>query len=127
MAPVPEQEQCRAAVGMTHRVPVTQCLNQMRNILVPSSREVPWGDARRAQPVPFPQCQQLRVGVDVWWVTDLTLISGRREPAPTLCFEPAEDPPASFSFPQPRNTLVPLHTDSHLSGATGLCQSRSPA
>lgn len=59
MAPVPEQGQGKA-VCMTHTVPVTQWLNQMRNVLVLSSRKVHWGDARRAQPVLFPQCQQLR-------------------------------------------------------------------
>lgn len=40
MAPVPEQGQCKAAVCMTHTVLVTQGLNQMRNVLVPSSRKV---------------------------------------------------------------------------------------
>lgn len=92
MAPVPEQGQCKAAVCMTHTVLVTQGLNQMRNVLVPSSRKVHWGDARMAQPVLFPQCQQLRVGVAVWWVTSLTLIAGGRETAPTVCFEPASCP-----------------------------------
>lgn len=109
MAPVPEQGQCKAPVCMTHTVPVTQWLNQMRSVLVPSSGKVHRRDARRAQPALFPQCQQLRAGVDVWWVTDLTLSSlGGEKQHPH--FEPVEQPPAPFTSPQPHNTSVPLST-----------------
>lgn len=48
MAPVPEQGQCKAPVCMTHTVPVTQWLNQMRSVLVPSSGKVHQRDAGRA-------------------------------------------------------------------------------
>lgn len=89
MAPVPGQGQCTAAVCVIHTMPVTQWLNQMRNVLVPSPRKVHWGDARRAQPVPFPQCQQLRVGVDVWWVTDLRLSHLREKSSSTHAVLPA--------------------------------------
>lgn len=107
---------------------VTLWLNQMRNVLVPSSRKVPWGDARRAQPLLFPQCQQLRVGGDVWCVTDLTL---------SLLGEEKQHPHCALSqlnillplLPLPSLitllSLCHLHPDSHLSGATGLCQRRS--
>lgn len=109
MAPVPEQGQCKAPVCMTHTVPVTQWLNQMRSVLVPSSGKVHQRDAGRAQPALFPQCQQLRAGVDVWWVTDLTLSSlGGEKQHPH--FEPVEQPPAPFTSPQPHNTSVPLST-----------------
>lgn len=115
MAPVPEQGQCKAPVCMTHTVPVTQWLNQMRSVLVPPSGKVHQRDAGRAQPALFPQCQQLRAGVDVWWVTDLTLSSlGGEKQHPH--FEPVEQPLAPFTSPNLITllSLCQLHPDSHV-------------